>query len=462
MLGIYLKMMYYSSWIYKIIRKSDKMRKETKTNQLIDRYFGITEKGSNIKREMLAGVTTFMTMAYILIVNPSILSQAGMDSGAVFTATAVSAIVSTLIMGLYAKLPFAQAPGMGLNAFFAFTIVIGMGYSFQFALTAVFLEGLIFILLTAFNVREAIVDSIPANIKKAISVGIGLFIALIGLEGAGVIVKGEGTLVSLGDITKGPALLAIIGIVITGILMARNVKGALFIGMIITAIIGIPMGITNLPDSVISAPPSISSVFMKFEWHNVFSIDMLIVLFTLLFMDMFDTIGTLVGVATKAKMLDSEGKVPNIKKALFADAIGTTLGACLGTSTVSTFVESASGVAEGGRTGLTAMSTAIMFTLALFFAPLFGVITPAVTCCALVLVGLFMLEPIKEIDLEDWTEALPAFLTIIMMPLAYSISDGMVFGVLSYIIIKLFTGKYKDITIPTVIVGIVFVLKFII
>ncbi|WP_435575542.1 NCS2 family permease [Clostridium gasigenes] len=411
---------------------------------------------------MLAGLTTFMTMAYILIVNPAILSAAGMDSGAVFTATAISAVISTLIMGLYAKLPFAQAPGMGLNAFFAFTIVVTMGYSFKFALTAVFLEGIIFILLTLFNIREAIVDSIPSNIKKAISVGIGLLIALIGLEGAGVVVQGSGTILTLGDITKGPALLAIVGIIITGILMAMNVKGALFFGMIATAIIGMPMGITPMPQRLMSMPPSIDSVFMKFEWHNIFSLDMLVVLFTLLFMDMFDTIGTLVGVTTKAKMLDENGKVPNIKKALLSDAIGTTVGACLGTSTVSTFVESAAGVAEGGRTGLTAVSTAIMFALALFFAPVFGIITPAVTASALVLVGLFMLEPIKEIDLTDWTEALPAFLTIIMMPLSYSISDGIVFGVVSYILLKLFTGKRKDISITTVILGLVFILKFII
>ncbi|MGL5354307.1 MAG: NCS2 family permease [Clostridium sp.] len=438
------------------------MKNLGKTNGALDNYFGLTEKGTNVKTEMLAGLTTFMTMAYILIVNPSILSAAGMDSGAVFTATAISAVVATLIMGLYAKLPFAQAPGMGLNAFFAFTIVLTMGHSVEFALTAVFLEGIIFIFLTIFNIREAVVDSIPANIKKAISVGIGLLIALIGLEGAGVVVQGEGTILALGDITKGPALLAIVGIIITGILMALNVKGALFFGMIATAILGIPMGLTPIPEQIVSMPPSVSSVFMKFEWNNIFSVDMLIVLFTLLFMDMFDTIGTLVGVATKAKMLDENGKVPNIKKALFADAIGTTVGACLGTSTVSTFVESASGVAEGGRTGLTAVSTAIMFALALFFAPVFGIITPAVTASALVLLGLFMLEPIKEIDLTDWTEALPAFLTIIMMPLSYSISDGIVFGVISYILLKLFTGKRKDISITTVIVGAVFILKFII
>ena len=424
------------------------MKNLFKKDGLLDNFFEISKNNTSVRTEMVAGITTFMTMAYILIVNPSILSAAGMDQGAVFTATALSALVATLIMGLYAKLPFAQAPGMGLNAFFAFTVVLGMGYSYQFALTAVFLEGIIFILLTLFNVREAIVDSIPSNIKKAISVGIGLFIALIGLEGAGIIVHPQdgGTIVALGDITSGTALLAIIGILITGILLVRKVKGALFIGMLITAVVGIPMGVTPVPITIVSAPPSISSVFLQFEWSNIFSIDMLIVLFTLLFMDMFDTIGTLVGVATKAKMLDENGKVPNIKKALFADAVGTTFGACVGTSTVSTFVESASGVAEGGRTGLTAVSTGIMFALALFFSPVFASITSAVTCSALVLVGLFMIEPIKEIELNEYTEAIPAFLTIIMMPLSYSISDGIVFGVVSYIVL---TVSYTHLTLPT-------------
>ena len=440
------------------------MKNLLKKDGLLDNFFEISKNNTNVKTEVVAGITTFMTMAYILIVNPLILSAAGMDQGAVFTATALSALVATLIMGLYAKLPFAQAPGMGLNAFFAFTVVLGMGYSYQFALTAVFLEGIIFILLTLFNVREAIVDSIPANIKKAISVGIGLFIALIGLEGAGIIVHPQdgGTIVALGDITSGTALLAIIGILITGILLVRKVKGALFIGMLITAVVGIPMGVTPVPTNIVSVPPSISSVFLQFEWSNIFSIDMLIVLFTLLFMDMFDTIGTLVGVATKAKMLDENGKVPNIKKALFADAVGTTFGACVGTSTVSTFVESASGVAEGGRTGLTAVTTGIMFALALFFSPVFASITSAVTCSALVLVGLFMIEPIKEIELNEYTEAIPAFLTIIMMPLSYSISDGIVFGVISYIVLKLFAGKSKDISFTTVIVGVIFLLKFLI
>lgn len=386
------------------------MKNLFKKDGKLDNYFGLTKNNTNLKTEVIAGITTFMTMAYILIVNPSILSATGMDKGAVFTATALSAIVATLIMGIYAKLPFAQAPGMGLNAFFAFTIVLGMGYSYEFALTAVFLEGIIFILLTLFDVREAIVDSIPENIKKAISVGIGLFISLVGLEGAGIIVHPEdgATILTLGNIMNGTGLLAIIGILITGILLVRKIKGALFIGMIITAIIGIPLGVTPIPTSIISAPPSISSILLKFQWNNIFSLDMVIVLFTLLFMDMFDTIGTLVGVATKAKMLDKDGRVPNLKKALFADAVGTTFGACVGTSTVSTFVESASGVAEGGRTGLTAVSTAVMFVLSLFFAPIFASITPAVTCSALVLVGLFMIEPIKEIDISDFTEATPA------------------------------------------------------
>ncbi|MBE5960508.1 MAG: NCS2 family permease [Lachnospiraceae bacterium] len=433
-----------------------------KEEVMIEKYFKLKEHGTDVRTEIIAGITTFMAMAYILIVNPAILSAAGMDQGAVFTATALSAAVATMLTGVYAKLPFAQAPGMGLNAYFASTVVLGLGYSFEFALTAVLLEGIIFILLTLFNVREAIIDAIPNCIKQAISVGIGLFIALIGLEGAGVIINPEGTIIGLGDITSGSGLLAIIGIIITSILVVKKVKGALFIGMLATAAIGIPMGVINLPTSIVSMPPSLEPTLFKFEFHNIFTLDMAIVLFTLLFMDMFDTIGTLVGVATKAKMLDKNGKVPNVKKALFADAIGTTFGACLGTSTVSTFVESASGVAEGGRTGLTAVTTAVMFLISLFFAPVFSVITSAVTVSTLVLVGLFMIEPIRSIDLEDFTEAIPAFLTFLIMPLAYSISDGIVFGVISYIILKLVTGRRKEISIPTVVVGIIFLLKFII
>ncbi|MCR1935527.1 NCS2 family permease [Clostridium tepidum] len=428
----------------------------------MENYFKLKENGTSIKTEVLAGLTTFMTMAYILVVNPGILSQAGMDFGAVFTATALSAAIATMLTGLYAKLPFAQAPGMGLNAFFAFTIVKQMGYSWEFALTAVFLEGIIFILLTAFNVREAIVNSIPNNIKKSISVGIGLLIAFIGLDNAHVIIhpKDGGTIVALGNITSGDALLAIIGILITGILLAKNIRGALLIGIVITTLIGIPMEITKVPTSFFSAPPSLSPIFFKFEWHNIFTPNMFIALFTLLFMDMFDTVGTLVGVATKAKMLDKNGNVPRVKEALFCDAIGTTIGACLGTSTVSTFVESASGVAEGGRTGLTAVSTAVMFTIALFISPIFIMIPSPATAPSLILVGLFMMSPIKEIELEDFTEAIPAFLTIIIMPLSYSISDGIVFGVVSYIVIKALTGKVKEISLTTFIIGVLFVLKF--
>ncbi|WP_061306740.1 NCS2 family permease [Clostridium botulinum] len=428
----------------------------------MENYFKLKENGTTFKTEILAGITTFMTMAYILVVNPGILSQAGMDFGAVFTATALSAAIATLLTGLYAKLPFAQAPGMGLNAFFAFTIVKQMGYSWEFALTAVFLEGIIFILLTIFNVREAIVNSIPNNIKKSISVGIGLLISFIGLDNARVVIhpKDGGTIVALGNITSGEALLAIIGILITGILLAKNIRGALLIGIVITTLIGIPMGITKVPTSFFSMPPSLSPIFLKFEWHNIFTPNMFIALFTLLFMDMFDTVGTLVGVATKAKMLDENGNVPRVKEALFCDAIGTTLGACLGTSTVSTFVESASGVAEGGRTGLTAVSTATMFLIALFISPLFIMIPSPATATSLILVGLFMMSPIKEIELDDFTEAIPAFLTIIMMPLSYSISDGIVFGVVSYIVIKTLTGKVKDVSLTTFIIGILFVLKF--
>ncbi|MDY6011425.1 NCS2 family permease [Clostridium sp.] len=440
------------------------MRKIFAKDGLLDNYFEITKNGSNTKTEIVAGLTTFMAMAYILIINPSILSAAGMDQGAVFTATALATVVSTLLTGIYAKLPFAQAPGMGLNAFFAYTIVLQMGYSYQFALTAVFLEGIIFILLTLFNVREAIVDSIPDCIKKAISVGIGLLIALLGLQGAGVIVhpKDGGTILALGNLTSGPGLLAIIGLVITAILLARNVKGALFFGMLITAVVGIPLGLTPIPKAVVSMPPSIRSVLFNFDWSNIFSLDMVIILFTLLFMDLFDTIGTLVGVATKAKMLDENGRVPNIKKALLSDAIGTTFGGCVGTSTVSTFVESAAGVAEGGKTGLTAVVTAIMFALALFFSPVFASITSAVTAATLILVGLFMIEPIREINLQDYTESIPAFLTIIMMPFTGSISDGIMFGIISYIILKIFTGKIKEISVTTVIIGVIFLLKFLV
>jgi len=426
----------------------------------MEKLFKLKEHGTSVKVEVLAGLTTFMTMAYILIVNPLILADAGMDFGAVFTATALSAAVATLVMALLANLPFALAPGMGLNAFFAYAVVLGMGYSWEFALTAVFLEGIIFLILTAFNVREAIVNSIPLNIKKAISVGIGLFIAFIGLVNAGIIVGGQGTVVALGNVTSGAGLLAVIGIIITGILLAFKVRGALLLGIIATTIIGFPMGITSAPSGS-WAPPSLAPILFKFDFSQILSMDMLIVLFTFLFVDMFDTVGTLIGVSTKAGLIDKDGNIPKVKAALFADAVGTTVGACLGTSTVTTYVESAAGVAEGGKTGLTAFTAAILFLLALFVSPLFLMIPGAATAPVLVIVGLFMMSPIKEVDFDDYTEAIPAFLTIIMMPLTYSIAEGIMFGMLSYVILKVLTGKAKDVHPVTYVVGILFILKYI-
>ena len=428
----------------------------------MDKFFKLTEKGTNVKTEIIAGITTFLTMAYILAVNPGILSATGMDGGAVFTATALSAFIATLVMALVANLPFALAPGMGLNAFFAFTVVLGMGKSWQFALTAVFLEGIIFILLTLFNVREAIINSIPMNIKRAISVGIGLFIAFIGFQNAGWIVDNPATLVGLGSLSSGPVLVAIIGLVVIGILHAFKVKGSLLIGILAATIAGIPLGVTNLEGfRLFCAPASLSPILFQFEWASILTFEMFAVLFTFLMVDMFDTVGTLVGVSTKAGMLSEDGKVPRVKQALLADAIGTTVGACLGTSTVTTYVESAAGVEEGGRTGLTAFVTSILFLLAIFFSPLFLVIPGAATAPALIMVGLFMMSPIKDIELSEITESLPAFLTIIMMPLTYSISEGISFGILSYVILKLTTGKTKDISVMTYIVAAIFLLKII-
>ena len=422
-----------------------------------EKTFRLKDHGTTVKTEVLAGFTTFMTMAYILAVNPGILGDAGMDFGKVFTATALASLIGTLIMAFAANLPFALAPGMGLNAFFAYTVVIGMGKSPEFALTAVFLEGLIFILLSFFNVREAIINSIPRNIKSAISVGIGLFIAFIGLANAGIIVTGV-PLVTLGKVTEGSALLAIIGLVIAGVLLAYKVKGALFIAIVATTIIGFPMGITTFPGQLVSAP--VAPYFFDFVWTEILTFDMFTVLFVFLFVDIFDTVGTLVGVSTKAGMLTKDGKVPKAKQALLADAIATTVGAIFGTSTVTTYVESAAGVAEGGRTGLTSVVTAGLFGLALFFSPLFLMIPSAATASALILVGLFMMSPIKDINFDDFTEAIPAFLTIIMMPLAYSISEGIVFGIVAYVALKVATRKFADIPMLTYILAILFIVKF--
>jgi len=429
---------------------------------MLDKYFKITENKSTLRTEIIAGITTFMTMVYILAVNPSILSATGMDKDAVFTATALSAVVATLVMALVAKLPFALAPGMGLNAFFAFTVVLGMGYSWEFALTAVFLEGIVFLILTAFNVRELIVDSIPLNLKHAVSVGIGLFIAFIGLKGTGLIVDNPATLVSLGDMKNPAVLVGLVGVLIIGILLVKKIKGAILIGILASTIIGLFVGVTIVPENFtfVSLPPSIEPVFFKFDFSQVFTFDMLIVLFTFLFVDMFDTVGTLVGVSSKAGMLDKDGKVPRVKQALFADSIGTFVGAILGTSTVTTYVESAAGVAEGGKTGMTALTVAAMFALSLFFAPIFMIIPAAATAPALVIVGLFMISPIININLDDYTEAIPAFFTIIMMPLTYSIAEGIAFGMLSYVFLKLLTGKYKEVKPMMYIIAILFLIKF--
>ena len=426
---------------------------------MLENIFKLTENKTTVRTEIIAGITTFLTMAYILAVNPNILSATGMSSGALFTATAVSAIFATLVMAFWAKLPFALAPGMGLNAFFAFTVVLGMGHTWQFALTAVFIEGIIFILLTVFNIREAIVNAIPANLKKAISAGIGLFIAFIGLQNSGIVIKNDATLVHLGDITSGSALLAFIGLLITSALIVRKVKGDLLIGIIITALIGIPMGITQFK-GITGLPPSIEPIFMKFEFSKIFTLDMLLVVFTFLFVDIFDTLGTLVGVSGKANMLDKDGKIPNAKKAFMADALGTTVGAILGTSTVTTYVESAAGVSEGGRTGLTAFVTALCFIAALFFAPLFVAIPAAATAPALILVGLFMLSSVKDIDLSDFSEAIPAFICIIAMPFTYSIAEGITLGLLSYVFIHVISGKFSKLTPAMYILAVLFIFKY--
>ena len=428
---------------------------------MLEKLFGFDKSKNNVKTEIIAGITTFMTMAYILAVNPSILGVTGMDKAALFTATAVSAIVATLAMALIAKLPFALAPGMGLNAFFAYTVVLTMGYTWEFALTAVFLEGIIFIILTAFNIREMIINAIPKNIKHAISAGIGLFIAFIGLQNSGIIVNNDAVLVGLGDLSSPTVLVALFGIIVTGVLLVLNVKGSLLIGILSSTVAALILGVTHLPDGgIMSLPPSVEPILFKFDFSKVFTVDMVIILFTFLFVDMFDTVGTLVGVSDKAGMLTKEGKIPRVKQALFSDAIGTTFGAMLGTSTVTTYVESASGVSEGGRTGLTAFSVAVMFFIALFFAPLFIMIPGAATAPALFIVGLFMMTPVLSINFEDYSESIPAFFTIIMMPLTYSIADGIVFGMLAYVFIKVFTGKFKDVSLIMYILAALFILKF--
>nr|WP_294658559.1 NCS2 family permease [uncultured Blautia sp.] len=454
----------------------------------LDKLFHLKENHTDVKTEVMAGITTFMTMAYILAVNPNILSASGMDRGSVFTATALSAFIASCLMALLSNYPFVLAPGMGLNAYFTYTVVLGMGYTWQQALAAVFAEGIIFILLSLTNVREAIFNSIPMNLKHAVSVGIGLFIAFIGLQNAKIVVGNDSTLVSIFSFKSSVAegtfssqgitvLLALIGILVTAILLAKDVKGSILWGILITWVLGIICQLTHLyvpnadlgyysllPDfsSGISVP-SMAPTFMKMDFSIVFSLDFVVIMFAFLFVDMFDTLGTLIGVASKADMLDKDGKLPKIKGALLSDAVGTTVGAMCGTSTVTTFVESASGVAEGGRTGLTSMVAGILFALSLLLSPIFLAIPSFATAPALIVVGYLMLTSVTKIDFSDMTEAIPCFIAIIAMPFMYSISEGISMGVISYVVINLITGKAKEKKISALmyVLAVLFVLKYI-
>ena len=443
----------------------------------LDKIFHLKENHTDVKTEVMAGITTFMTMAYILAVNPNILSASGMDRGSVFTATALSAFIATCLMALLSNYPFVLAPGMGLNAYFTYTVVLGMGYTWQQALAAVFAEGIIFILLSLTNVREAIFNSIPMNLKHAVSVGIGLFIAFIGLQNAKIVVGNDSTLVSIFSFKSSVVLLALIGILVTAVLLAKDVKGSILWGILITWVLGIICQLTHLyvPNADIGyysllpdfsngiSVPSMAPTFMKMDFSIVFSLDFVVIMFAFLFVDMFDTLGTLIGVASKADMLDKDGKLPKIKGALLSDAVGTTVGAVCGTSTVTTFVESASGVAEGGRTGLTSIVAGILFALSLLLSPIFLAIPSFATAPALIVVGYLMLTSVTKIDFSDMTEAIPCFIAIIAMPFMYSISEGISMGVISYVVINLITGKAKEkkISVLMYVLAILFVLKYI-
>lgn len=426
----------------------------------LQKLFGFDPQKNSVRTEVLAGITTFLTMAYILAVNPSIFSNiADMPNGAVFTATALAAIIGTLVMSLYAKKPFGLAPGMGLNAFFVFTVCLGMGYSWQFALTAIFIEGVIFIILSLTKVRELIVNSIPASLKKAIGAGIGLYIAFIGLQNAGIIANDDATLVTLGSLKSANSLLFIAGLLVTAVLVALKVRGGILIGMLVTTLVGIPLGITQL-SAVVALPDSVAPLFVKFEWSSIFSLDMLVVVLTFLFIDMFDTIGTLVGVSVKSGMVDKDGKIEGIDRMLMADAVATTAGACIGASTTTTYIESASGVAEGGRTGLTSFVIALCFAVALLFSPLFLAIPSAATGAVLVVVGVMMMSPVRDIDWDNYRDAIPAFITAVMMPLSYSIAHGIMLGVITYVILNCVTGKWKEVSLTMKILAVLFVLRY--
>lgn len=426
------------------------------------KLLGFDTKSMKMKTELIAGATTFLTMSYILAVNPAILSSTGMDKGALFTATALSAAIATLLLAFMAKLPFAQAPSMGLNAFFAYTLCQAMGYSWEQALAIMLIEGLVFLLITFFNVRELILDSIPKNLRYAISAGIGMFIAFIGLKNAGIIVAKEGTFVGLGAFTP-ESTLGIIAILLSGILMARNVKGSLFYGIIAATLIGIPMGVTMIPDGwlPVSAPQDISPIFCHFDFNGFLNIKTLLVVFSLLIVNIFDTIGTLVGLAEKTGIVQPDGSIPRVKEAMMSDAIGTTCGAMLGSSTITTYIESASGIAEGGRSGVTSAFVGILFLFSLFVSPIFLLIPGAATSGALVLVGVLMLDSVKKLDLSDVSESFPAFITMITMVLCYSIADGICLGILSYVILKLCVGRWKQLNITLVTLAILFIINFV-
>ena len=437
-------------------------------SNFLTKAFGFDPAKHTVRTELIAGLTTFLTMAYILAVNPSIFSALpGMPSGSVFTATALAAIIATLVMAFWAKKPFALAPGMGLNAFFVFTVCLTMGHSWQFALTAVLIEGVIFVILTLTKVRTWILEAIPLSLKHAIGAGIGLFIAFIGLQNAGLIVNSDATLVTLGDITHGTGLLAVIGLVISCVLVMLHVRGGILWGILATAILGLVIkdpatgqAITHF-NGVVSIPDSVAPIAFKFQWGEIFTWDMLAVVFTFLFIDMFDTMGTVIGVSQKAGFVDEKGRIQDAEKVFMADAIGTIAGACLGTSTTTTYVESSAGVGAGGRTGLTAFAAAACFALALFFSPVFLAIPGAATAPALIIVGMMMMNPVREIDWTNYRESIPAFLTVILMPLAYSISDGILIGVISYVVLYALTGKAKQITPTMWVLAVLFILRYI-
>ncbi|ADH60381.1 Xanthine/uracil/vitamin C permease [Thermoanaerobacter mathranii subsp. mathranii str. A3] len=456
------------------MEKVSKMRNKNSLENLANRIWRLENYSTNVKTEILAGITTFITMAYIMFVNPIILKEAGMDAGAVFVATCLSAAIGTFMMALYANYPFAQAPGMGLNAFFTYTVVLTMGYTWQEALAAVFFSGIIFILITLTGIREMIVDAIPLSLKYAVSAGIGLFIAFIGLKNSGIIVPNQATYIGFGDLTNPGTLLAIAGLFITGILMSRNVKGSILLGILITTVLGLFTGIVKLPSdfSIIKMPPSLAPTFFKLDIKGLLGIgenigfislvtSVLYVVLSFAFVDLFDTIGTFIGTGSKAGMLDENGKMPNMKKGLMADAIATTIGSLLGTSTVTTYVESAAGIAEGGRTGLTAFVTGILFLVALFFSPIALLVPTEATAPALIIVGVLMMGSIKKISFEDFTEAMPAFLTIIAMPFTFSIANGIAAGLVAYPIVKIASGKAKEIHPIVYVLAILFILRFI-